>query len=328
MSVATASRAISPSGHAVSHALRQRVLQAAAELDYAGDAAARDVRASRSRVIGVVVADVLDSFTAFMRAIDDAAHENGWLITVGNARREPEREFRLIREFRAQRVGALILAGSGFDDVDYVERLEAELEPYRKARGRIVLTGRRDLRDNLVVPDNVGGAKRATEHLLDLGHRRIGVLAGPPLLAGSNDRLDGVRDALAERGLTLDPVLVEHTDGRRSGGERVIELLRRAPDLTAVFALTDDAALGALDVLHENGIRVPSDISLVGFDDSPFASAAVPSLTTVRSNMTLMARRAVEVAIGNGAAPAVTEVVPTELVVRASTARRPRDRRG
>ncbi|AXK33278.1 LacI family transcriptional regulator [Streptomyces armeniacus] len=172
--------------------------------------------------------------------------------------------------------------------------------------------------------DNTGGARRLTEHLLSLGHRRIGYVAGPADRTTTRHRLDGHRQALEARGLLADAeLLTVHgcAYDRPSGYDGALELLRRGAAPTAVLAANDTVALGVCAALREQGLRVPEDISVAGFDDFPYSVDAHPALTTVRIPLHSAGARAGRLALGReGAPPGGVATVPAELIVRASTA--------
>ncbi|MFI6096173.1 LacI family DNA-binding transcriptional regulator [Lentzea sp. NPDC051213] len=187
-----------------------------------------------------------------------------------------------------------------------------------------LVVGGRPLAGNGDVPfvdsDNFTGAMLAARHLADLGRQRIATIAGPKDMAVGMDRLSGWRRALGERRLPTD--LVVHSDFTPESGARAMAgLLTRAPDLDAVFVAADIMALGALQVLHSSGRRIPEDVAVVGFDDSVMAATAVPPLTTVRQDVeqlgrTMTWRLLAGLAGEEGLPPSV--LLPTSLVLRAS----------
>ncbi|MBZ4014312.1 LacI family DNA-binding transcriptional regulator, partial [Streptomyces purpurogeneiscleroticus] len=170
--------------------------------------------------------------------------------------------------------------------------------------------------------DNRGGARALTEHLVALGHRRIGCVAGPEGLTTTRHRLEGHRAALTAHGIEDVPGRTVHgAYDRASGYTAAHELLRRDEELTAVVAANDTVALGVCAALREHGLRVPEDVSVAGFDDLPFSMDAVPALTTVRLPLTEAGARAGRLAMGREPAPADGVVLlSSELVIRKSTA--------
>ncbi|NED75039.1 LacI family transcriptional regulator, partial [Streptomyces sp. SID9944] len=169
--------------------------------------------------------------------------------------------------------------------------------------------------------DNRGGARQLAEHLIGLGHRRLGYIAGPEERTTTRHRLEGHREALAAAGLADDPRRTVHGRyDRTSGYEATLELLRRDPELTAIVAANDSVALGACAALRESGLRVPQDVSVAGFDDLPFSVDAVPSLTTVRLPLAEAGARAGRIAMGREEPPpGGIATVRGELMVRGSS---------
>ncbi|MFG2145037.1 LacI family DNA-binding transcriptional regulator [Streptomyces sp. NPDC048696] len=169
--------------------------------------------------------------------------------------------------------------------------------------------------------DNRGGSQRLTEHLLALGHRRVGYIAGPEERTTTRHRLEGHRAALAAVGAAPGPVVHGSYD-RRSGYDATLELLRRDPELTAVVAANDTVALGACAALRDRGLAIPGDVSVAGFDDLPFSMDAVPALTTVRLPLCEAGARAGRLAMGKEPVPpGGIATVHGELMVRGSTGR-------
>lgn len=325
VSLATASRVLGKSRDRVSPALADKVLAAAEHLDYVPNAHAKALARAASTTIGLIVHDVSDPyFSEIARGVLREAGGRGRLVMICNSYRDPEREFQYVAELRAQRVEAILLAGSGYTNPDVEEQLAKELTGFRSAGGRVALIGRHHAAVDAVQPDNVGGGAAVALHLAELGHERIGVLAGPAELTTIEDRLRGFREAAAGLGLEHDEESVVHVDfGRDGGRDGTHELLDRLGHVSALFALNDLMAVGALNALRERGLRVPEDVSLVGFDDIPLASDVNPPLTTVRMDMPGMGAAAIELALDRdgGDEP---EIVPftLELVARGSTERR------
>jgi LacI family transcriptional regulator len=172
--------------------------------------------------------------------------------------------------------------------------------------------------------DNLEGASLATRHLLELGHRRIGFLGGRPDLESSALREAGHRQALAASGLAVDPALMQVADYRRDAAERaLVAMLGLADPPTAVFAANDQSAIGILEAAARLGVRVPEDLSVVGFDDIPEAAATTPGLTTVRQEIQGLGRTAVTLLVElleNPSSEPRHVRLPTRLVVRGTTA--------
>jgi LacI family transcriptional regulator len=321
VSLATASRVLTASNHRVSRDLRERVLHAAEALDYVPNASARSLSVGMRKIVGVLLCDMVDSQSYdYIRALEEFADSAGWLIMLANASRDVEKEFRYLRVFRAERVGAIILDGSGLDD-EYRARLNRELGSYVKHGGRVVMSARHGLPFTEFVPDNVGGAKAACEHLLERGHRRIGIITGPRATTGTTERVLGAKKAFEARRIAWDESLVVEGDSRRTSGVAGCEhLLSRAPDLTAIFAMSDDMASGVYEAASAHGLRIPMDLSVIGYSDVGIARVLSPPLTTVSYPSAELARRAIEACVGEVAFERMHVVVPSELIVRKSVA--------
>jgi len=329
VSESTASRVLTNS-RPVGSALRERVLDAAARLDYSPNPHARALASSRDSSVGVVVHDVTDPyFSEILRGALDAAEATERILLICNSYRDVDRELAYIRHFRMQRVHALLLAGSGRLDREAGAQITSEILAFERAGGRAALIGRHDAVGDSVQPDNVAGGQALAQHLVSLGHRRIGVVTGPPLLTTTHDRLVGFRRELSSLGVELGEDRIRPGNFTRSGGEAAgHQLLNAHPTLTAIVALNDVMAIGVLAALRAHGRQVPADVSVAGFDDIPVARDLSPALTTVHVPMFELGRRAFELALGPADAGFRIDRLATELVVRESTGRpRPGRRR-
>jgi LacI family transcriptional regulator len=301
VSPATASRVINGSTKPVADGLRERVLKAVAELRYVPNAHAQNLARAQRSAVGVIVHDVSDPYFAeITRGLQRVASSHGQLLVICNSYRDPQRELEYVALLRAQQAGALVLAGSGYHDAEFTRQLNAQLKAYTETGGRVAVIGRHELvsAGAAVLPENQLGAYGIGQRVYGLGHRRVGVLAGPRLLTTTTDRLTGLRRAAAECGTTLPARRILYTDFTRDGGAASAAiLLDNEPDLTAIFALNDSVAVGALAVLRERGIPVPGRMSIVGFDDMPIARDVTPALTTVRLPLVEMGERAMALAL-------------------------------
>ncbi|CAN5507605.1 LacI family DNA-binding transcriptional regulator [soil metagenome] len=322
VSLATASRALSGSRDRVSPALRDRVLAAAGRLNYVPNAQARALARASTSTVGLVVHDVSDPyFSEIARGVLRVATEHELLVLICNSFRDPERELEYIAALRGQRVAAIVLAGSGYTDAELERRIDGSLSAFEDAGGRATLVGRHRLSVDAVLPDNVGGAAAMTETLLEQGHRRIGVLAGPRHLTTVADRLRGVEMALRAAGVGLRPEALVVGDFTRDGGySSTHRLVDQAPEVSVIFALNDAMAVGALAALRDRGVEVPGQVSVAGFDDIPATRDVFPTLSTVRLPMEEMGAVAMTLALRGRAKRARTRRMPSEVVLRASTA--------
>jgi LacI family transcriptional regulator len=319
VSTATVSRVLNRN-YPVSDGVRQRVLEAVRDLGYVANAHARALLKSTSGTVGVVLHDVSDPYFAeVVRGIQEVAAREDRLVVICNSQREPAREVTYIEMLRGHRVDAIIMAGGHILDDEYVMALREQALQLRAQGSRLVLCGRHPVRADAVVPDNTTGAARAVRHLLASGHRRIAHVCGPPSLSTSQDRIDGYLGALASYGMEPDPALFVTGDFSREGGFAATErLLDAGVRFTAIFAANDLAAVGVMACLHERGLRVPENVSVVGFDDVPVARDVTPALTTVRVPMVEMGRQSMRLALRDPQAPHEVVRLDTELVERRS----------
>lgn len=324
VSIATASRAMSGAS-GVSPRQAARVRQVAEDLGYVANLHARSLAGGPTSVVGLVVHEIGDPyFSEIASGVLGVAASEGLTVQICHSGRDPEAELTQVRTLIANGVGAIIVAGSGFVDAAQQVRVTGALQRYRDDGGRVAVIGRHHLRADTVQPENVEGGRTVTEHLLGLGHRRIGLISGSRELTTIADRLTGVDEALRAAGSALaDLPLVEDAFTREGGKQAVAALLDRDPDLTAVIALNDDMAIGALSVLRHRGISVPGDISVTGFDDVAVAGDLSPGLTTIRLPMSEMGGQALRLALAPPAKRPRRRRAAHELVVRGSTAAPP-----
>jgi LacI family transcriptional regulator len=323
VSLATASRVLNGTAQ-VRDALRERVLAAAGDLAYTPNAHAQALASASSKVIGVICHDVSDPyFASVARGVMRAAADRGMLVMLASTFRDPAREIEYIAMLRAQRARAILLIGSGFEDRDWERSMGAELEPYRRAGGRVAVVSRhRSLKVDTVLPQNREGAAALARALLDLGHRHFAVLTGPRELTTVADRFGGFAATLAEDGVELPASRVVEAAFTRDGGHAAAtELISRGPLPTCVFAVTDVMAIGALAAFRDHGVNVPAQVSLAGFDDIPIVRDLTPALTTVALPLDLMGERVMDLAVSEvTSSRSRVERIPGEVIVRASTA--------
>lgn len=323
VSTATASRVVRSADYPVSAATRARVLDAARTLDYVPNALARGLQGRLAPVVGVIVHDITDPYFAeVVRGVDDAAASGDQLVITCSSDRDPERENSYVRLLRSMRAAAVIFAGSGLDDPARNEELARHLDAMRGYGAAVVHLSPPASGTPEVGVDNAGGVAAMIAALAGLGHRRIAFLAGPPALYVARDRMTGYRRGLAAAGIAYDPALVVASAGfdRAAGARGVDALLGGSASFTALACANDLLALGALERLAALGVRVPDDVSVAGFDDISVAALTAPRLSTVRLPLRELGRRgfayAERVLAGDDPAP---EVMPTEVVLRAST---------
>ncbi|WP_330172851.1 LacI family transcriptional regulator [Streptomyces sp. NBC_01498] len=317
----TVSRVINNSPR-VRDSTRQLVQQAIAELGYLPNRAARALAGSRTDAVALVVPETEKRFFAepyfseVLHGVGTELADTEMQLLLTLVRTEKERA-RFLQYAHAGRVdGVLLVSVHGSDSLP--DQLAAMGLP-------TVLSGRRSAGEpvSYVDSDNVGGARAAVRHLTETGRRRIATITGPLDMYAAQCRLTGYQEAVAAAGGDPDPSWTEHGDFTEESGLRAMtELLARHPDLDAVFAASDVMAAGALHALRAAGRRVPEDVAVVGFDDSPIARHTEPRLTSVRQPVEEMGRAMARVlleSIENPAAPGQHVVLPTKLVRRASS---------
>ncbi|WP_351228888.1 LacI family DNA-binding transcriptional regulator [Streptomyces sp. NPDC002133] len=337
VSPATVSRVLN-GNYPVAATTRERVLRAVDELDYVLNGPASSLAAATSDLVGILVNDIADPFFGIMAGAAQTAIGEGAsgraggekLAVVCNTGGSPERELTYLTLLQRQRAAAVVLTGGALEGPEHIAAMSAKLARLADAGTTVVLCGRPPMPGGSVTAtlafDNRGGGRRLTEHLITLGHRRIGYVAGPAERTTTRHRLEGHRAALAAAGLDKaagDQALltVHGSYDRRSGYDATLELLRRDPDLTAVVAANDTVALGACAALRDQGLRIPEDVSVAGFDDLPFSVDAVPALTTVRLPLHDAGTRAGRLAMGKETPPpGGIATIGAELMARASTA--------
>jgi LacI family transcriptional regulator len=269
------------------------------------------------------VHDVSDPYFAeITRGLQRVAIERGTLLVICNSYRDPVREREYVELLSGQRVAAIVLAGSGYHDPAATRDLNASLRQYQDGGGRVAVIGRHELTGDAIQPDNADGARALGDHLTGLGHRVLAAIAGPKELTTTTDRLAGLRVALKAARATLPPTRVVYGDFTRDSGARAAaELLDAHPGITAIVAMNDSMAIGALATARARGLVVPDDLTVVGFDDMPIAQDVTPALTTVRLPLVDMGARALTLALGtHPSGQRLVESAPATVVIRDSAA--------
>jgi DNA-binding LacI/PurR family transcriptional regulator len=326
VSTATVSRALRGSA-GVEPATRARVQAAARELRYRPSGVARSLKLRLTRTLGLIVTDIENPyFPQIIRAVEDAARARGYSVVLADGRRDPGREIQSLELLAEREVDGLLIASSAL-----TERHRSWID--ERPCPVVVMNSTSTAADvPSVASDNREGGRLACEHLLALGHRQLAFLATP---ASANlavdERLEGVRAAVAAAGLGADYLLVVDGEGGVEGGERAArEVLAARPETTALICYNDLTAVGALRGARALGRHVPADLSLIGFDDIELAPYIDPPLTTVRQDTDAMGEWAVTTllgliadagsASGSGAVETSTERIPVAIVERGSTA--------
>ena len=325
VSIATVSRVMGGT-YPSSPATRNRVMRAVRDLDYVANAHARALSGTTTKTIAIVLNSVVSPYYAHVaQGVQTQAAQHGRLCLIATTAGDPDRELAAVHLMRQERADAVILVGNVVANDDYRQRMSEYAHALASAGSRLVLCGRPPLAPDVpaivVEFDNAGGARALTSHLLSAGHERILYLGHRPGYTTSEGRIAGYRDALAAFGVPHDPALEVDGTLERAEGYRMMKrrLADGAPDFTAVFAANDLVAAGARQALLERGLRVPDDISLVGYDDLPPAEDI--GLTTVHVPHEELGRTAVRLALereSGSAAEPVHVLLGTHIVVRSS----------
>lgn len=318
VSYSTVSRVVNNKSY-VKPETRQRVLETMNRLGYQANLAARSLASGRSNVIGLLVHGTISQYTGeIIRGIDDALVTAHYEMMLYTSHRQKSREVDYVNMMvRGLADGLLLLLP--LDPEKYLDSLRRQGFPY------VLIDRKGDSdKDPSVTTANREGVYKAIRYLIELGHRRIGCITGNLDIAVAVERLEAYKQALADYHIPFDPELVLEGDFLQpSGVVNGNELLALPYPPTAIFASSDLMALGVMDVARARGLKIPEDLSLIGFDDIPMAAVAYPGLTTVRQPLEDIGRIAAEIllrAINNPEQPPEVVVVPTELIIRGTTA--------
>lgn len=321
VSTATVSRALN-NPDKVTESTRDKVLAAVGKAGYTGNYLARNLRTRKSSLVIVLVPNISNPFfSEVIRGMERVAHDYGYSVLLGDTQNSLARERTYAMMLATKRADGLITLCPRLPHLDREYSKEDLLEaPIVNACECAPGTPMRT-----VQLDNVGAARKATEYLIKLGHRRIGFVAGPSDSPLSAYRFEGYERALIEAGMEVEEDLFALGDfSIQSGmiaGEQLLSIRNRP---TAVFCCNDEMALGVMTEFKRQGIRIPDDMSIVGFDDIYFARYFDPPLTTIAQPMGRLGERAMQVLceILAGTPPRTKDVVlPYELILRSSTGR-------
>jgi LacI family transcriptional regulator len=297
---------------------RQRVMDAAENLGYAANPHARSLVGGNSRIIGLLVPNLDNGYVGtIMQGIDIALAQANYDLVLYTSHRHPDKESYYVRAITNGLTDGLLLVAP-LVPASYIEALREQDFPY-------VLIDQADATESssVVEATNWQGAYDATEYLIQLGHRRIAFIKGSPVVRSAADRLDGYKAALTDKGISiLEELLIEGDFQQQTAYESAQRLLQSQQTLpTAIFASNDLSAFGAIDAVRECGLRIPDDISIIGFDDIPQASFVYPKLTTVRQPLEEMGQVAVKILlerIRNPSNMPQQVALATQLIIRDS----------
>lgn len=318
VSIATVSRVVN-GNRPVHPEIRERVLKAVQELGYRPNFLARGLRQSYTCMIGLIIPDNSNPFYAELaRAIEDAGFAAAYSVILCNSDLSEKKQQAYVEVLLSHQVDGIILADmEGVVPKVAVEHILSQNIP-------VVLTNKDTVLPSLdqVMVNNYQGGYLAGQYLLDLNHRRIGCINFSFPRPIESDRIAGFRQALAEGGIKLTSRDFTLGNGRYDSGYKAMqELYQQNPDLTAVFVFNDLMALGAISALHAQGIRVPEDISIIGYDNIAFASTTEPGLTTIAQPVTAMGRECITLLLKRIQQPdkqPTRIMLPAELIERST----------
>lgn len=320
VSLGTVSHVLNGSAR-VREPLRRRVEEAVQSIGYQPSALARGLRRDKTNMIGMVIPDVTNPFfPAVVRGAEDTAFANGYRLILCNTDNDHSKELVHLNELRTYLPSGLIVIPSDFSD------LTRQTESYQKSGAAVVCVDRLPKRwhGDSVTAANEQGAHAATQHLIQLGHKRIATIAGPLHLTNAQQRLHGFRRAMTDAGLAVAPEYLQESSFDLSGGRsRALLLLRMLPRPTAIFAGNDMIAMGVIQAVRELGLHCPDDVSIIGFDDLDFAALINPPLASVLQpgyQLGATAARILLDRVEGDASPARHVVLETELRIRESVA--------
>lgn len=316
VSTSTVSRVICKNG-IVSEKTRERVLEAIKELGYKPNILAQGLKNKRSNVIGMVVPDICSPFFGMMLGgVEQAVERAHMNLLVASGHADKKDEIKAIESLLGYRCDALILCIEGIETEEITESISMDLPVIRL--GRSV--------DNCPISsvhlDNQLGGYLATQYLISQGHTDIVHITGPQQYLDSRHRMQGYKKALKEAGIPFRKTrVIEGNFTEEFGYNATLELLKRKLKYTAIFAGDDDIAAGVMEALQEKGIKVPDELSLIGFDDMYHSRYMSPKLTTIRQPIVEMGKKAGEIAIeliASGEKEIIDYSFEPELVVRSS----------
>lgn len=320
VSIMTVSKALRDAPD-ISEATKLRLRALASEMGYVPDSLAQGLRTRNSRLLGLVISTITNPvFARMMVAIEEKATAAGYELLLAHSLNEPEREAGALRRFIARRVEGILVAP--------VYRLSQSAEIYDEVRRcgiPTVILGHRSsfcARFCGVETDDTQGSALATRHLLSLGHRRIAFLAGPPASPWARERLEGFQRALREADLEPDDRLIFSAGATIEEGEKAaLQMLQESTDVTAVQAVNDFVAIGAAAVFGRQGIRIPEDMSMIGYGDILMSGHFKVPLTTIHQPKFSLGETAMDLMFQaiQGGRPE-SRRLPVGLVVRSSTA--------
>lgn len=318
VSTATVSKVFNQTGR-ISEETRKRIFAISEQLNYQPSVVASALTGKRTYTIGLLIPDLANPFFAEVaRHVEDRANELGYNVVICNTDNNEAKEMKYVQLLRQKSVDGIIVATGVKNDDTLTELIRQEVPISLIARDRSHLSA-----SSVLVDDYMGGYQAAT-HLIELGHKRIAIVAENRRIASSEDRIRGYRHALEQAGLPIEDRYILESDFTIQGGRRAAEmLLSEENPPTAIFACNDLLAIGAIQAAGDRNLSIPGDLSVVGFDNTILAEITYPPLTTVAQPIQAMGHQVVDLIAGEinqtGKVKQRIVIVP-ELIVRRSTA--------
>jgi len=317
VSIATVSRVLSGQG-GVSEELTEKVRQAVEQLGFQPNRVARGLRRQTTQTVGVIVTDIQNPFfTSVLQSIERVLENEKYVLLLCNSDEQPSREKIHIAPLQSEGVAGIIIAPTRSDPTRYQPLIDSGMP--------VVIIDReiQGLRADCVTINNRDASARAVQHLIELGHKKIGLISGPDYATTAVERKKGYLEALCEAGLPCPQSYIQTADYKQSGGYDAMCRLLDLPDPpSAVMVLNNLMTLGALQAVHERQLNVPGDLALVGFDDMPWAAFLQPPITVVAQPTYSLGEAAAQLLldrIRDPGRPIFKVMLETSLIIRAST---------
>jgi LacI family transcriptional regulator len=318
VSVAVVSYVINDGPRPVSPETQAKVKKAIEELGYYPNELARSLSRRKSATIGLITPSLTNPvYAEIAESLQSVCSTEGYLVLLCATDRDLKKEREFARILRSKQADGVVIIPTG--------PTKKALKPLQQVQIPTVVLEHDRPDTHCIAIDDLKGGRLATQHLLELGHRRIGLIKREPSSALSYLRAVGYCEVLEEAGIPLDPMLVVESKAGLAGGYASMQQLLALPNPpTAVFTHNDVLATGAMRAVHDAGLAVPDDISVVGYDDTANSAYLNPRLTTVKFPVAEMGRQAGQIILElireEGSLPPQTWILPVELIVRASTA--------
>lgn len=295
VSITTVSRVLNMKEEGMSQKTREKVLKVIEEMNYTPNHFARGLITNKSRLLGLIVPNINNPFfPELCRGAEDEANLNEYSLIICNSDDDATKEESYLRLLSQQQVDGILLSSRGDFPSLSTEQLEQSKIPFV-----LLDRGGKSVKHNGVFINNEQGGYLAGRHLIDLGHRRIACVTGSAELQNVSDRVSGFRRALKEEDIDLPESRIIYGDFHMESAYIQSKKFLAETDVTAIFACNDLMACGVYRAAYETGLKIPKDLSIIGFDDISLVSALIPQLTTIRQDIYEMGRRAVKILLEN-----------------------------